>query len=315
VDVTVNPAGRATGVVYLDGVRFPIAGILEQTGQDTVGFTETIRRRGEPDRTLNLSWTPDRALTADLSEGSLGLYTAHGIPSAPSPFLETNVYTLLATHSNVGGSAGGRVTGTAFLRISPDGKSIFRGRLGDGAPFVTKAKMREDGRLPIYTALQGRPGSYLLGHLQPNANDATSVAPGLLAVQGPATGATPVYAADYRDLVTFAGPRFTPASRFVSPLTFSALRRMLDLQSTGGGYGPTAFTLPIWLSGKGHLSGIIGITRISIDGQTGEFSGAFLPEGQLRTVPFWGILRPDVNGGIAVFRGAPEAGQIQITPQ
>jgi hypothetical protein len=196
-----------------------------------------------------------------------------------------------------------------------DGRATFRGRLGDGTPFVTKAKMQEDGTLPIYTALKGRPASYLVGYLQPGANDAVTVAPGVLAVQGEAKGATPAYAADYRDYVNFAGPRFTPASQLVSPLTFSGLPRRLGLQSIGGGFGSASFALPIWLGGKGHLSGIIGITRINIDGQTGEFSGAFLPPGQQRTVSFSGILRPDVNGGIGVFRGGPAAGQIQIAPQ
>jgi hypothetical protein len=79
--------------------------------------------------------------------------------------------------------------------------------------------------------------------------------------------------------------------------------------------GGSGYSLPIWTSPKGGLSGIIGVTRISVDGQTGEFSGAFLPPGQLRTVSFAGVLRPASNDGLGVIRGPSEAAQVLLTPQ
>ena len=142
VDVTV--AGTEVPRVWMtsDGVRFPFSGILQQTGEDTVGLRATSRRRNLPDRTLELSWAPDRTLTAELMEGDQILYTAQGRRAFPSPLTAANVYTLQAMHSNISGNAAGRVTGCAFLKVPLDGRATFRGRLGDGTPFVTKGARR-----------------------------------------------------------------------------------------------------------------------------------------------------------------------------
>jgi hypothetical protein len=145
--------------------------------------------------------------------------------------------------------------------------------------------------------------------------DAATVGSGLASVLGAPTKSIPAYAADYRDLIAFSGPRFVPAAIGGSPLTFSAMPRMLTATVSAGGLPPQQISLPVWLSRSGKVSGITGITRISLDGATGEFSGAFLPEGKIRTVPFSGVLRPGSNNGIGGFRGVGAMGVIDITPQ
>jgi hypothetical protein len=180
---------------------------------------------------------------------------------------------------------------------------------------VASARVQEDGRLPIYVPLRGRSGGFLVGQLQPNANDAASVGLGLAAVQTGVTRGTPPYAADYRDLVAFSGLLYGPFTASEPPLTFTASPRGLTLHVSLGGQDGLNFNLPVWVSRNGGVSGITGITRFSLNPLTGEVTGAFLPTGSRRTLPFAGILRPGMNDGIGVFRGIPSAGEVQIVPQ
>jgi hypothetical protein len=75
------------------------------------------------------------------------------------------------------------------------------------------------------------------------------------------------------------------------------------------------FSLPVWVSKSGGVNGITGITRFSLNPATGEMTGAFLPTGARRTVSFSGIIRPGTNSALGVFRGAPSAGEVTISPQ
>lgn len=314
VDVVVNRLGRATATFYLDGDRYAAAGELKQQPGDRVGLSVIVKKRGEPDRLLRLLWEADRAFTADLIEDDYPIFNADGIRAGVSAFELPKVYTMLGTHNNVSGNAGGKVTAFGSLRLPPDGKATFRGRLGDGTPFVATARVQEDGRLPVFARISGRGRSFVIGRMQVNANDAVSFSPGIAAVMAPATGSTPAYAGNYRDLVTFTGPLFEP-SPSEPPLTFTATPRRLTLSVNGGGQSGLSFDLPVWLGRNGSVSGITGITRFSLNPVTGEMSGAFLPTGARRTVPFGGIIRPGANSGIGIFRGPPSAGEVQITPQ
>ncbi len=314
VDVTVNPLGRATAVFYLDGVRYAAAGELKQQFNNHVGFSVVVKKRNEPDKLLRLSWAEDRAFTAALIESDSTLFNADGVRAGVSAFALPQVYTMLGTHSNVSGPAGGRVSAFASLRLPPDGKATFRGKLGDGTAFVTTARVQEDGRLPIFAPIAGRRGSFVVGRLQVNANDADTISPGLAAVMGPGSKSIPAYAADYRDLVTFSGPLFAPTPA-EPPLTFTANPRRLTLSVSGGGQDGLSFDLPVWVSRSGGVNGITGITRFSLNPLTGELNGAFLPTGARRTISFSGIIRPGTNSALGVFRGAPSAGEVTISPQ
>ena len=315
VNAVVSPAGRATISGYLNGRRFTGKGDLKQQPGQRVGFTVPIRRTGELEKQLVMSWDVDRLFTAELSEGSVPLFSADGIRVGVSPLLDVKSYAMLGTHTNVSGNAEGRVRAFASVRVDLDGRVRFRGKLGDGTPFSTVARTREDGRIPVYTQLKGRGASFLAGFLAVNLTEAHSDAPGMVVVQASGGSTVPTYAKDYRDLVAFSGPLFVPASNITPPLTFTAQPRMITLSTIGGGMDGLGFSLPIWLSKNGSISGITGITRISVDGVTGEFNGAFLPAGQRRTLSFSGILRPGLNVGVGVFRGISAAGEVELVPQ
>lgn len=322
VDVTVAKNGRATVIFYVDGVRYRTAGELAQLDDYTIGFSARIRRPRADALVLFLRWGMDRQLSGTVVEddgsGYLDdvVYAFDGLRGAAvSQFPAAKLYSLLGTHvSASGGSTDGRVTAFAHLAVPTTGKAILRGKLGDGSSFVTTAQVQSDGRLAIYTPVQGRPRSFLIGRMELNDGTAAAALPGLVAVQDAGTRTTPPFAKNYRDEIAFSGLLYTPASPGNSPLAFTAEPRRLTVGSTSGGFAATNFDLPIWLGRRGEVNGIIGITRVSINGQTGEFSGAFLPPGRRTTLPFSGVLRPGLNSGIGVFRGSTAAGVISITP-
>lgn len=315
VNVVVSAGGRATVNGFLNGRRFSGRGELKQQPSEHVGFGIVIRRNGEPDKQLAMSWDVNRNFTADLSEGGSPLYSAQAIRAGESPFASIQRYAMLGSHTNVSGNVGGRVRAFASLRLEPDGEVRFRGKLGDGTSFNTISQVQDDGRIPIYTPLQGRASSFIVGYILPGPASAVSDASGLTVVQSPGGSSVPAYAANYRDSIAFSGPIFIPGSISNPPLTFSTNPKMVTLTTSGGGMGGAGFSLPIWLGKNGQIGGIIGITRISVDGVTGEFAGAFLPAGQQRTLSFSGILRPGQNDGVGVFRGATAAGEVSLAPQ
>lgn len=315
VNVVVSASGRATVKCFLNGRGFSGKGELKQQPGEKVGFTLVIRKKGEPDKQLALSWDVNRNVTAALSEAGLPLYAAQAVRASVSPFAATQRYAMLGVHTNVSGNVGGRARAYASLRLESDGEVRFRGKVGDGTPFTTTSQVQEDGRIPIYTALQGRKSSFIVGYLVPSPGGAVSDASGLVVVQSSAGSSVPIYATNYRDSIAFSGPVFTPGSINDPPLVFTTNPRMLTLTTSGGGMGGAGFSLPIWLGGNGQIGGVSGINRISVDGVTGEFTGAFLPAGQKRTLSFSGILRPVQNDGVGIFRGVPEAGEVSLVPQ
>jgi hypothetical protein len=315
VDATVTRGGRVTVSGFLDGGRFAGAANLQAMGGQNVGINLVIRRKLEPNKSLRLVWASDLSLTAEIVADESVLFSAVGRKAVISPFADGVTYTLFAPHVNVGGNAGGRVTAYAYLNISPQGKAIMRGKLGDGTSFTAASRIQSDGRVPIYTSLQGKTANVLAGFLVPAVLGAQSDTVGFVALVGAGGASIPSYAKNYRDLVPFSGKVFVPGSPEHQPLTFNSLPRRLGLSASLGGLTGVSFPIPVWVGTKGQVSGIIGITRITVNGSTGEFSGAFLPPGRFNTLPFSGILKPDTNEGVGNFRGPTAAGEIRLTPQ
>ena len=322
VDATVSAAGRATVVGWLNGIRFVFRGDLGLVAPNTVGLVGNIRHT-TGNWTVKLSWAMDRTFTAQVEvppstssevETAQVLYTAVGMRAGPSSFTSAKIYTLAGPQTNVSGTPQGRVAAFAYLRVQPDGKATFRGKLGDGTGFVAKALLREDGRLAIYTPLQSRATSFLMGMLLPGEGDAVTDRFPFVAVQGPKIGRHPEFASNYRDEVALSGPLFIPPPPSSTALNFEAPNRTVTIQATGGDIGSGNFVMPIWIGRNAQLSGVSGINRIFVDGRNGEFRGSFVPVGQNKLIQFSGVLRQDANNGVGVFRGSTSAGSILISP-
>ncbi len=161
ITLAITKSGALSGVLHFAGQRYALRGAFSLDGffsqyLPTLGDTSldvTCRYNFE---TAQVDVNVGRYFPPDGYVNSIGTAVRAGgfDPAKPHPF--SGRWTLALPHAE---APAPQNDGAASFTISPSGRVRLAGKLGDGTPWSTSARLREDSALPLYTPLYERAGS------------------------------------------------------------------------------------------------------------------------------------------------------------
>jgi hypothetical protein len=202
--------------------------------------------------------------------------------------------------------------GYALMTVSVTGATLVRGKLPDGTAWSFAAKMREDGRLPLFVPIyRAAARGVLAGEIvfSPATAPAFDTMGSLVWIKSGPGGFT--------GSVAFDGGTYVRPLAPAPLLATSAPAPNAVLTFVGGGLGTP-------LVNDVHLSRALAVAvhppntaaiRCVTNRMTGFFRGSFHRPGDLKTVTFSGATVSKVNAGAGVFSRLNVRGAVQLTPK
>ena len=290
--LSVSALGGFTGVVYLDGVKYPVKGTF-----DTDGVADLIITSAGPGGGPHVRFTLTDS-TRDVCDVSLdfgGVVTATG--SAPknvfhatkNPATQAGAYTVMLPSPPDASLPQG--IGFAVMNVTAAGAVKLSGRCGDDQPFSYGGFLSPEGTAPIYAALAYiAPGS-LQGTLRCRDLVNVSDCDGDLAWFKPAQSTGISYPAGFDTTVSLIG------SRYVAPPLGSP---MLVLPPAPGNLVmrfESAIPAPFEKSLSVSSSNIVTVENLGPDKliltlapKTGRVTGSFIDVANGKKLPLNGVV-------------------------
>lgn len=208
-------------------------------------------------------------------------------------------------------------TGHARITVSASGSVRATGALPDGLAYTVSSALLENDTWPLFRAPYGKLG-HVLGLVSwQSGAPATQSASSLLWVKRPVDPRSKdaYYRAGFHHALTLTGELYVPPVR-APLLDLLKAEDNLVFAAFGAGLITDPLTRPVTLTAANKLLTVSDAARLklSVSASTGVFSVSFLHDQTLKTVKGTGVFLQTQRTAGGVFRGATQAGALQIEP-
>lgn len=314
--IQVNRLGRVTGSISLGGIASKIKGTLGVDGKVEL----SIDRPRHPKLTVKLALDVDNSpaqLTAEISEGSEPALVYQTLPvsahvtSLPDSFTSSRMTLRLSAPEGDGLPAG---YGWAVVRVKRSGAVQMSGKLGDGSAFSLGTMLQRRGEALLCLPFRKGKGE-LFGSL--DFNHAGIESNGTLKWRKAASVGGTFPDGFETDVTAYLSPYEKPA-RGKQVLTYA--EGILDAEFIGGGIGPVVASLLV--SPNDSTTQLPPVlppydlnVRLSVDRETGRFTGSLGFSGSASRTQFSGMFDQTTQRGVGNFVNGAISGAVNLTPR
>ena len=308
--INLGADGRFKGRIWTGGEDFPFSGQFDADGR----ANKLIVRRQMPSLRISFSLKPGDPSTpiegvVTQGEATAAFHCDRWLKgSRENPCHWAGHYTLIMV--GTGPNPGPAGDGCGQVDVDAEGRARLQGYLSDGTEIKYTGPLSTDGRLAVYVPLYGGQGS-VFGWLTLGKTAAPDIS-GQMAWFKPAVSKDTMFPTGFRRLLAVNGCRYQPPQ---------AGKRLLAL--TNGVLALSKGGLPelmgnlFELTGKNKIKVAFAASpdfNLSLNPQTGLFSGSFQHPATGKTARFHGAVLQKLNWGSGFFDGVGDSGLVFLGP-
>jgi hypothetical protein len=306
---------------------FPPSGILNTSVTSTTGLSATLYLQANFFNSAESA--PYGKIVGSIRNSDFSVYhTLSKSPDNPTtaPAPEAGKYTILFPSPSTTAAAIPNGTGYAALKVSTSGAATIAGALADGTAISSGVSLTagntslEPNLASFYIALPYKLPGFVVGALAFADLPGLSDCGGTFTWNKPAQSKAGLYEGGFRIKPAVVGSRYTPPPAHTLALDLASgtanatislgeqdLATVTEAVTLVAGPSASANTVTVVTPGADHL-------KLSIDTNTGLFSGSFLPLGATKAAAIRGALFHKTSTAAGFYLSTTESGFANLTP-
>lgn len=300
-----NDLGAFSAKLILGGARHSFSGQFTRDGHVTNTLTRSVLSNLTVTLHMDLTGGSDQ-ITGSITDGSWTstVLCDRAVFSKTSPATQAGRYTVIVPGDDGEEQPGGVSFGT--VTVSSNGAVKLSASLADGTRLSQSAPLSKNGYWPLYASLYGGKGSAISWVVFAESDESDFA--GSFSWFKPALPTAKFYPAGFGVDLNMTGSRYTAPTNSTDPILNFVNGRV---QFSAGNLEEFENLLSLSENKVTNL-GTNKLT-LSINKNSGLFSGSVTPPGARASIPFKGAIDKNLNQGWGFFLGTNQSGRVRLS--